>query len=156
MGTWAALPGAALRRAALGAVAVLAVVVGVAAAVHNRSRPALRALDRRDPAADYYANRRTPRQLHDAALEVADRIRCRRIGLLIGEDDYDYPLTWRAMQQGIEVRHVLGPDPWPCVLVSERGRPPPEGAGERRWQPAVEMVAGPQPGAEVVGGVWVR
>jgi hypothetical protein len=78
------------------------------------------------------------------------------MGLLIGEDDYDYPLTWRAMQRGIEVRHVVGPDPWPCDLVTERGHLPPDGPGVPPWRPAVRLKARSEPEAGVLGGVWFR
>ena len=76
---------------------------------------------------------------------------------VIGEDGYDYPLTWRAMERGFEVRHVLGPDPWPCVLVSDRGGPP-EGTAARGgpWWPVLELYS-QRGGANVMtGGVWFR
>ena len=76
--------------------------------------------------------------------------------MYIGEDCYDYPLTWRAMQRGIEVRHVTGPTPWPCLVVSDNRGLPLQGPGEAEWVPVLLVLAGPRPGAPVVGGVWVR
>jgi hypothetical protein len=73
---------------------------------------------------------------HDAALAVAERLGCSRIGLFIGGDSFDYPLTWRAMQRGIEVRHYFGADAWPCVVFTDRG-PPPAPPGTPRWAPAL-------------------
>ncbi len=67
---------------------------------------------------------------HDAVLEALARSRCRRLGLFIGGDSYDYPLTWRAMQLGVEVRHLVEPGDWPCAVFSDLGPPParPDGA----------------------------
>lgn len=46
-----------------------------------------------------------------------------RLGLVLGTDDYDYPLTWRAMRQGIEVRHCAPKSPWPdAFYVAARPR----------------------------------
>jgi hypothetical protein len=145
-----------LGPAIAGTFGLAAIGLGLVAAVLNTSRPALRALSPRDEAADYYVNRPEPRQLHDTALEVAAEVGCRRIGLFVGEDSFDYPLTWRAMQRGDRVQHVLGPDPWPCVLVSDRGPPPPLGPGEARWQPVLHVLSGTGPDASIAGGVWVR
>jgi len=156
MGSWSALRNRHARQAILGAVGVASLVLGLVAAVHNPPRPAMRAFSSRDAAADYYVNRPDQRPSHDAALYAASKIGCRRIGLYIGEDSFDYPLTWRAMQRGIEVRHVLGPDPWPCLLMSDRGLPPQEGPGEPLWQPVLHVLSGQQVNASVVGGVWIR
>jgi hypothetical protein len=145
-----------LRQAVLGVGAAIALVFGLAAAIHNPTRPPGRSFTVRSAADDYYVNRPDQRPMHDAALDVAAKVGCTRIGLLVGEDSYDYPLTWRAMQRGIEVRHVLGPDGWPCVLASDRGPPPPPGPGEGVWRPVLQVLSGPGPGATVAGGVWVR
>jgi hypothetical protein len=156
MGSWAAIRRPRLRAAAAGTLGLAAVALGLVAAFLNPSRPAGGVIAPRDAVADYYANRPSQRPAHDAALDAAARTGCGRIGLLIGEDSYDYPLTWRAMERGLEVRHVLGPDPWPCVIVSDRGLPP-EGKVERRgpWWPVLLLSPRNDP-AKVVGGVWVR
>jgi len=156
MGSWSAVPNRQARQAMLGTVGGASLVLGLVAAVHNPPRPAMGAFSSRDAAADYYVNRPDQRTAHDAALDAAAKIGCRRIGLFIGEDSFDYPLTWRAMQQGIEVRHVLGPGPWPCVLMSDRGLPPQEGPGEPRWQPVLHVLSSEQANASVIGGVWIR
>jgi hypothetical protein len=74
--------------------------------------------------ASYYGDRTDIRQEHGEVLRLLEELGCRRLGLFIGGDSYDYPLTWRAMQLGIEVRHVQGRDPWPCLIFSDRGLPP--------------------------------
>ncbi|HQR30306.1 MAG TPA: hypothetical protein PLL32_07840, partial [Anaeromyxobacteraceae bacterium] len=147
----------AVRNAALGTAAAASVALGIQVAFLNPSRPAAQVRAARTAADDYYANRPNQRPAHDAALEAAARTGCRRIGLHVGEDSYDYPLTWRAMQQGVEVRHVRGPDPWPCVLVSDRGLPA-EGTVDQGgpWRPVLHL-QGRDGGARVVlGGVFVR
>jgi len=57
--------------------------------------------------------------MDDALLYFAASRGCRRIGLFIGGDSYDYPLTWRAMQAGMETRHVAPGDPWPCLVFTD-------------------------------------
>lgn len=156
MGSWKLVRPRLLQQGILGAISALALVLGTAAAIHNAARPALRAFDAREPVSDYYINRPNQRPMHDAALNAALRTGCRRIGITIGEDSFDYPLTWRAMKQGVEVRHVSGADPWPCILVSDQGPPPPGGPRDSPWQPVLQILSGPQPGATVVGGVWAR
>jgi hypothetical protein len=37
----------------------------------------------------------------------------------MGEGGYDYPITWQAMQQGIQVRHLVKEDDWPCLIYVE-------------------------------------
>ena len=100
----------------------------------NESRPPLATpvwAERRDWG--YYVNRPDVMRGHDRALEVSRATGCRRIGLMIGGDSYDYPLTWRAMQRQLEVRHVLEGDPWPCVLLTENG--PPGTSASQSWIP---------------------
>ncbi len=71
---------------------------------------------------------------HAAVLRELDGSGCRRLALFLGGDSWEYPLTWRAMQQGVEVRHLVGPsDPWPCAIFSDRGEPPLVAAVRTRW-----------------------
>jgi hypothetical protein len=72
--------------------------------------------------------------IHGSTLEHVARSRCRRLGLFVLSYAFDYPLAWRALQRGIEVRHVVGPDDWPCFVYSERGQPPDRSSGDR-WLP---------------------
>lgn len=72
----------------------------------------------------YYSSQWPVRFAHDFTLDRLQAIGCQRLGLFIGGDSYDYPLTWRAMQSGIEVKHVMGSDNWPCAIFSDRGPPP--------------------------------
>ncbi len=107
-------------RASAVAVAVLAVATGIRTAAGNELRPPLRGfpLDV-DGAESYYADQPRLRQVHESVLSKTRELGCRRLGLALHEDSWDYPLTWRAMQEGIEVRHVLGKDPWPCLIFME-------------------------------------
>ncbi len=71
---------------------------------------------------------------HAAVIRELDGSGCRRLAVLLGGDSWEYPLTWRAMQRGIEVRHLVGTsDPWPCAIFSDRGEPPLVAAARTRW-----------------------
>jgi hypothetical protein len=76
-----------------------------------------------------------PRALQLAALKLADETGCRRIAIFMGENGFDYPITWMAMRRGSEVRHLLTGDAWPCVIYSEPGSWP--GWGLQR--PEIEL-----------------
>ena len=100
---------------------IFSLAYGTYAATHNRSRPLdLQTFWGEFPSrvegfyksADY-----------DFFLEVADKLQCRRIGLLMGGDSMDYPLTWRAMKEGRATRHVFrgGVDDWPCMIYVAKG-----------------------------------
>jgi len=134
-----ALSGAVSRRAWVRRVAPIAGVVlwslGVHAALRNELRPVPNPVDVSLGLlpGSYYAARMEQWPSHIRALaDIADS-GCERLGLLIGGDSYDYPLTWRAMQRGLAVRHMVGPDGWPCVVYSDRGAPPPSPGGA--WCP---------------------
>jgi hypothetical protein len=146
---------ATLGRWTIPAAGLASVALGLVAAQLNPARPVLGAFSPRTPEDDYYVNRPDQRPMHDAALRVALDGRCTRIGLVIGGDSYDYPLTWRAMQLGLEVRHVRPGDRWPCVLVSDQGMPA-EVAGDPAWQPVLRLVAREPGGERVAGGIWYR
>jgi len=117
------------------AMAVLA-VYGAYVALHNETRrPTLDAggIAAAASPASYYASIHGPIAFaQETALAALAATSCDRLGLLIGGDSYDYPLTWRAMQAGAQVRHLLAPDDWPCVVFSEGDRPPPRPDG-RPW-----------------------
>jgi hypothetical protein len=81
------------------------------------------------PEAYYVYARKGVEQAHAAALKGLAESGCRRLGMYIDGDSYDYPLAWRAMQAGVEVRHVVAPDDWPCLIFSDRGAPPPPPSG---------------------------
>lgn len=110
-----------VRATALSVAALLALAARTV--IWNQTRP-LRRVHRaiRDPA-NYYAGRPELRPVHDAVLTAATGRGCRRLGLRLGGDSWDYPLTWRALQAGIEVRHVFGPDPWPCLVFVDGALP---------------------------------
>lgn len=109
---------------AVGALVTLVSAHGALAAARTEARPPLLApgdlAQARSPAAYYTTAPRGLGQLHDAVLWATNQERCPRLGLIIGGDSYDYPLTWRAMQAGTEVRHVDVNDDWACAIFSDR------------------------------------
>lgn len=117
----AALPrsrprGPASLGVAAGAVAAACLAVAVGAA--NALRPPL--ADRLEPVAlDYYRSNPIVREAQRTALRVARASGCRRLGLFMGESGFDYPITWQALREGVEVRHVLGSAGWPCLVYVE-------------------------------------
>ena len=122
---------ASAARAWTAAAAAALFAFAAVVALRNPQRQPVKGLAAlRDPVASYYSQRREVREGHDAALALARSRGCRRIGLFIGADSYDYPLTWRAMQEGIATRHVFGADPWPCLVFADRDDVP-EAAGWR-------------------------
>jgi hypothetical protein len=68
----------------------------------------------------YYRNT-DKKKTHDNFLRIAHEQNCRRADMLITPDYPEYPLTWRAMQQNIEMRHSFPPqlDDWPCMLFAD-------------------------------------
>jgi hypothetical protein len=120
-------------------VSLVCLAYGYVVVISNSERPltipqlevALRTRDQQ-----YYNVRQNVASGHNAALGALAANACRRLGLVIGDDDYDYPLTWRARRAGIEVRHhTPSADPsWPCAIFSEAGRP----AGN--WVPATPLL----------------
>ena len=67
--------------------------------------------------AGYYIDRKVKKE-HDFVLDTARMQQCPRIGLLIEGDTWDYPLTWQAMSEYRETRHVRPrvTDGWACIL----------------------------------------
>ena len=135
-----AMSGVAWRGRLLGwaapAVGLVLFATGARAAIRNELRPVPNAVAASLgllPGA-YYAARPEEWLAHVAAMMAIAQSGCDRLGLFIGRDSYDYPITWRAMQRGIAVRHVVGPDAWPCVVYSDRGAPPPSPGGP--WSPS--------------------
>jgi hypothetical protein len=123
----AALPRRRAWTAAAGAAMILLSAHGALTAARTEARPPLlepRAIEAARSDAAYYAT--GPRGLgpvHDGVLWQLGTRGCRRLGLLIGGDSYDYPLTWRALRAGVEVRHLQGPDDWPCAVFSDQQNP---------------------------------
>jgi hypothetical protein len=114
------------RGLAMGLLLAALAAHGAMAAVLNARRPVdpSKLLDAHS-AQSYYALGPTGvMKAHAAAIAFLEKSSCRRLGIYITEDSYDYPLTWRAIHQGAEVRHVVGPDDWPCIVFSDRGPPP--------------------------------
>lgn len=133
-------------RAALAATLVAAFTLGVVAAVGNERRPLqLGALRAGATEAGYYAPDVPPRlaRWHGEVLDRLLASGCRRLAIDLGEDSYDYPLTWRAMQRGVEVRPWRAPEEWACALASDRGPgPPAEGAWRATTVPGLFLATG--------------
>jgi hypothetical protein len=109
---------------------------GVLTAASNEVRPPVmdprRIAAARLPGAYYASAGPALARQHAAVLDALTALRCQRLGLLLGGDSYEYPLVWRAMQQGAAVQHVRGPDPWPCALFTDLDRLP---TWADRWTP---------------------
>jgi len=130
------LPLAGVRRVLLILASLAALGYGYYVAAHNRGKPitpaALRQVDR-DTLYYIYRGMDVKAQ-HDAVLAQLRAAGAERLGLLIGGDDYDYPLTWRAMRQGIAVRHYTDPSIWPDMVFSPYMTPPSADPG-LIWKP---------------------
>jgi len=120
LGLFPARPGFA--RSLLTVLMIAAMAQSAVAAAQNTSRPLdpVKMLHTQGPDAYYVNGSDEARRAHARVLQVLAVTGCRRLGLFIGENSYDYPLTWRAMRQGIEVRHVTAPDPWACAVFGDR------------------------------------
>lgn len=63
---------------------------------------------------------------HQNLLNTARAQNCRYVGLLLGNNSVDYPITWRMMQEGRATKHIiststLGEKDWPCIIFAEKG-----------------------------------
>jgi hypothetical protein len=108
--------------------------VAALAAANNGRRPVNPLLLTHSAEGGYYSM--VPASLkraQDEALATIVASGCGRLGMYVGENTYDYPIAWGAVQHGVEVRHLTGPTDWPCLVYSDRGAPPPSPSG-RRWR----------------------
>lgn len=53
-----------------------------------------------------YYNNAHLKEEHDFFIQAMDKANCNRIGLILGPDSVDYPLTWRIMQRGATAKHL--------------------------------------------------
>ena len=115
-------PGALAARAFM----VFLAAIGAMTLVTNGRRPLnpVKMMSGGDDEGYYRLEPGDVRTAHGSALKALEKSGCTRLGLLIRESSYDYPLTWRAMQRGIEVRHMLKAEEWPCAIFSDVGPPP--------------------------------
>lgn len=69
---------------------------------------------------NYYRNFNKKKETKNF-LKVAWDQHCKRVSLLLYPDYPEYPLTWLAMQIGIETRHGFSEkiDGWPCMLFAD-------------------------------------
>lgn len=116
--------------AALWPAATIGVAYGWSTLVTSELRPvtteALKAIDR---TRTQYAYVPSLEAQHAKVLEVAAERRCTT--LILGyrrDNEFEYPLTWRAHQRGIRVHHFPGPEEG-CLLYA------PEGFDNPRWRP---------------------
>lgn len=112
--------------AAAGAAMVLLGAHGALAAARTEARPPLvepSLVETARSDAAYYATNPKLGPIHDGVLSYLRTSGCRRLGLLVGGDSFDYPLTWRAVRAGVEVRHLKAPDPWPCAVFADHDTP---------------------------------
>jgi len=119
-------------------IAFFSLAYGTLAATHIPSRPLVLSHfwgERLNRIGAYYNN--VPiKAAHDHLLSTAKNLHCNRIGLMIGPDSCDYPLTWRAMLSGMTTRHfwnaeesdgktryIISPEAsdWPCLLYVASG-----------------------------------
>ncbi len=124
--------------AVLGVLA-LAYAVCVAANVPTRPLHLINFWGRRpDRIQAYYTVAPGIRAEHDQLLKYAREQQCGRIGLVLGPDTAEYPLTWRAMLDGRQTRHlrtyvvdngtvrfehVQENLAWPCLIYAAEGVP---------------------------------
>jgi hypothetical protein len=118
----AVVPRGAWPARVTGAAAAAAVALALWVGVRNHARPPL-AAEVGPRTLTYYRTfgAERPRTLQLEVMKVAERTECRRIGIFMGENGFDYPLTWLSMLRGAEVRHLLAADPWPCLVYAEPG-----------------------------------
>lgn len=84
----------------------------------------------------YYHNAPSLLPAHSFFLEQARKRQCSRIGLVMGPDSAEYPLTWQAMKEGRQTRHlrqtvqrrdtvsfeaVAEYLDWPCMIFADDG-----------------------------------
>lgn len=96
---------------------------GMMTTVRNVSRPLkLTSFWQLDRDSAYYDVNRGLKPQHDAVIETVKQMKVKRVGLIIGGDDWDYPLSWRLHRLGIEVRHITSDPMWADVVYA-LGRP---------------------------------
>jgi len=62
---------------------------------------------------------------HDAFIEMAQRLKIKKVGLASGFNDYDYPVSWRLQRLGVEVRHITSDRDleWADAVYASAGKP---------------------------------
>ncbi|HZZ86355.1 MAG TPA: hypothetical protein VFE30_17625 [Anaeromyxobacteraceae bacterium] len=118
-----ALPGVRGRGVQVGLAAAL-LGFGLWIGAQNQIRPPFGPANA-EPEWDYFASRPGYAEPELGALETVVGSGCARLGLLLGGDSYDYPLTWIGARLGIEARHVKPGDGWACAVFSDGEKPGP-------------------------------
>ncbi len=130
------LPGAGLRAYLLRLATIACMMAGYVTACTNQFKPvSIPTLLSMSRDYYYYAVSRTIgidfETPQDATLTMLGATGCRRLGLYIPGDSWEYPLTWRAMRLGVRVKHYTTPSRWPCLIFSNSGPPP--GVSAQTW-----------------------
>lgn len=125
---WTALsdgiPGVRAARSIMIGMSVFGLAYGFYAATHNETKELYPGeLFHVDRDRGYYA-RNWVKPRDDQTLSTLRGVGGTHLGLYFGLSDYEYPLTWRAMREGFQVRHCSGTETWPDVILSLKGRPP--------------------------------
>ncbi|XCN74138.1 MAG: hypothetical protein Q3M24_05110 [Candidatus Electrothrix aestuarii] len=126
-----------LFRTVFSVVAVFSLMFSFTAVARNKSRslPLSNFFQGIESREDRYYSSPALKKEHDLIIKMSDRLQCRQVGLLSFGDTCDYPLTWRLMRQGTEVRHINSQyeDKWSCIMYQAEDRPIPL-KGERWLQ----------------------
>ena len=109
-----------LRDAILIGTSLLCLGFGYADALRMRGKPLwpLPATSRDERYYVYAAGGLDLKRDHDKVLDHMAATGAVRLGLVLGADSFDYPLTWRAMHRGIQVRHCGPRSPWPDAFFT--------------------------------------
>ncbi len=84
----------------------------------------------------YYQNRPELEKEHQIVRTTLQDAGCTRLGLLLGGDDWDYPLTWPLMNEKVQVRHIPDSlvDDWSCMLYAKDQKKIDRLAFDGQWQ----------------------
>jgi hypothetical protein len=84
----------------------------------------------------YYQNRPELEKEHRIVRTTLRDAGCTRLGLLLGDDDWDYPLTWPLMNENVKVRHIPDSlaDDWSCMLYVKDEKRIPQLSTDGKWK----------------------
>lgn len=95
---------------------------GIYCILNNQSRPLLnwdKLIKSRD--LKYYENNSELSSKHLSAVTLLQNSNCRALGLILGEDSWDYPLIWNAHKLGFRFSEILEPKTYRdyCLIYSD-------------------------------------
>jgi hypothetical protein len=130
-GVLGGLPLTRAARVVATSVAAVGVLHAVVTAFENERRPPLGRVS--SYIGSYYEpNIEGMRAAHERALAAAAASGCRHLEIRIEGPGIEYPLVWRAMRAGLDVRHVGEKDSEACLVYRLPNAPPPP---EAVWVP---------------------